>query len=75
MNNDLTNIDLFSFLTENPWFSLLIIWSIFWKVIALWKSARNNHLTFFLVIFFINTCGLAEIIYLWWLKNKKKNTV
>ena len=53
-----------------PLFIFLIIWDIVWKTIGLWKSARNNHLVWFLCIAFINTCGILPIIYI--LKDKKK---
>ena len=32
----------------------IIIWSAIWKAIALWKSARNNHLVWFIVFILLN---------------------
>lgn len=42
----------------------LIIWSLAWKGIALWKAGRNGQLPWFVVLLFINTLGLLEIIYI-----------
>lgn len=59
---------------EKPWLIPLFIWLIIWKMIALWKSARNNHLIFFIVVMFLNTLGILEIGYLLYLyitKSKK----
>lgn len=43
---------------------ILIIWAIFWKGMALWKSARLNQLVWFIALLVINTFGILEIIYL-----------
>jgi len=55
-------------------FILLIIWSIIWKGIALWKAARNNHLIWFIIMMFVNTAGILEIIYILAFSKKKKET-
>ena len=52
----------------------LVIWSMAWKGVALWKSARNNQLPWFVILLFVNLVGLLEIIYLFFFqrdKNKK----
>ncbi len=43
---------------------ILIIWTILWKALALWKSARLNQLIWFVLLLLINTLGLLEILYL-----------
>ena len=43
---------------------LLIIWSLIWKGIALWKSARNSQTAWFVVMLIVNTVGILEIIYI-----------
>ena len=57
-----------------PWFIPLIlivaIWDSVWKLIAMWKAARNNHLAWFICIFIFNTLGILPIIYI--LINKEK---
>ena len=52
----------------------LVIWSLAWKGVALWKSARNNQLPWFVILLFVNLVGLLEIIYLFFFqrdRNKK----
>ena len=68
---------LINFINVHPTISLLlIIWAIVWKLIALWKAARHSHLTIFIVLGFLNTLGIAEIIYITYLYLKeKKNQV
>jgi len=53
-----------------PIIIVLAIWDAVWKLIALWKSARNNHLAWFICIALFNTLGILPIIYI--LTHKKK---
>jgi multidrug transporter EmrE-like cation transporter len=74
VNIQILNDAMVSYMTTHPWIILLLIWSIIWKLIALWKAAKNNHLTIFIVLAVLNTAGIAEIIYIGYLyfKGKKK---
>lgn len=52
----------------------LSIWEGVWKIIAMWRSARNNDLGWFIAIALINTIGILPIVYI--LINKKdKNKI
>jgi hypothetical protein len=56
---------------------VVLIWSLFWKLAAMWKSAKNNHLSWFVIIALLNTVGILPILYIYVfsdLKNfKEKN--
>ncbi len=43
---------------------LLAIWDGVWKVIALWKSARNDQLAWFICLAIFNTAGILPILYI-----------
>jgi len=48
-------------------FFLLIVfvaWNFVWKILALYRSASRKHKAWFVVLFFVNTLGILEIIYL-----------
>lgn len=47
-----------------PVILILIIWEAVWKIMAMWRSARNNHLAWFICIAIINSAGILPIIYL-----------
>ena len=47
-----------------PVLIVLALWESVWKIIALWKSARNNQLAWFICIALINTIGILPIIYI-----------
>jgi hypothetical protein len=51
---------------------LLIIWSLFWKGIALWKAVKSNQKGWFVTLFLINTAGILEIIYIFAIDKKLK---
>lgn len=55
----LNNFSLFLFLLL-----ALMIWSLIWKGLALWKSARLGHKPWFIVMLIINTAGILDILYL-----------
>ena len=42
----------------------LLVWSIFWKGLALWHSGRRGESWWFLALLIVNTAGILEIIYL-----------
>jgi Family of unknown function (DUF5652) len=53
------------------WFALLIpviillsLWDGVWKVVGMWKSARNKQLAWFICLAIFNTVGILPIIYL-----------
>lgn len=50
----------------------VVIWSIFWKGLALWKAARAKQKYWFVVILLINSLGLLEIIFLGFFQKKAK---
>jgi hypothetical protein len=54
-----------------PLIIVLALWEAVWKITAMWKSARNNHLAWFICIAVFNTAGILPIVYI--LTNKKKS--
>jgi len=47
-----------------PGLLLILIWSLFWKGLALWHAGRRGQPWWFVVMLVINTIGILEIIYL-----------
>ena len=54
---------------------LIIVWTIPWKGVALWKAARNSHKKWFIALFLLNTFALLDIIYIFYFGAKRKNKV
>lgn len=64
------------FLGFSPWFvALIALWTLPWKAVALWKSARNGHKVWFVVLLIVNTLAILEILYIFIFSKKccKKN--
>ena len=61
---------------EKNWIIFVVIaalWTIPWKGVALWKSAKNGQKIWFVILFLINSLAILEIIYIF-LFAKKKTT-
>jgi hypothetical protein len=57
--------DYASILGINPvLFAVLVIWSLIWKGLALWKSARKGSPVWFVILLVLNTVGILEILYI-----------
>ena len=50
---------------------LILLWSLFWKGLALWHSARRRRPIWFIVLLFVNTIGILEIVYLFFIAKIK----
>jgi hypothetical protein len=47
-----------------PALLVLVLWSLFWKGLALWHAGRRGQPWWFVILLVVNTVGLLEIIYL-----------
>lgn len=64
-------LGLFAFL--GPLIILVMLWSVFWKGLALWHSARRGQPWWFVIMLVVNTAGILEIIYLFGIAKLKFN--
>jgi len=55
--------------------TLIIIWTLPWKGIALWKAARLYHKSWFIVLLLLNTLAILEIIYIFFTAKKAEREV
>ena len=44
---------------------ILMVWSLIWKGMALWRAARRGEKVWFIVFLLVNTVGILEILYLY----------
>jgi len=65
------NIELF--LMGNQWVIwLILLWTLPWKGVALWKAAKNSHKKWFIALLLVNTMAILEIVYVFYFSQKKK---
>lgn len=53
---------------------LLVLWTVPWKAVALWKSARRGEKAWFIVLLIVNTLAILEIIYIFGVVKEKNMT-
>lgn len=53
--------------------ALALIWMMVWKGFALWRSAERGEKIWFMAILIMNTLGLLEIIYLFFIAKPKQS--
>lgn len=44
--------------------AVLIVWSLIWKGLALWKAARRGDTAWYVLLLILNTIGIVEIFYI-----------
>lgn len=45
--------------------AVIIVWSLVWKLLALWKAARKGSVAWFIVLALFNTVGILPILYIY----------
>ena len=45
--------------------TIISVWTIIWKGLALWKSSRKGNLIWFIIFLLVNTVGILEILYIY----------
>ncbi len=50
--------------------ALIVVWTLIWKGIALWKAAQLSHKKWFIAILVLNTFAILDIIYIFFVAKK-----
>jgi hypothetical protein len=50
---------------------VFLFWSVFWKGLGLWHAGRRGDVWWFIILLLINTLGILEIIYLFFVAKLK----
>jgi len=59
-------------LTSTPILLLILAWTIPWKAVALWRSAKNSQKKWFVVMLVLNTLAILEIVYIFYFSKPKQ---
>ncbi len=51
-------------------FTIIGIWSLIWKGIALWKAGQIKDKVWFVVLLVFNTFGILEIVYIYFISKR-----
>jgi hypothetical protein len=50
---------------------ILALWTLPWKMYALWTAVKSGHKSWFIALVILNTFGILEIIYIFLIAKKK----
>jgi len=59
-------------LAGNHWLLILLIWTIPWKGLALWRAARRDDKWWFIALLIFQTLALLEILYIFVFSRRRK---
>lgn len=59
--------DITAILSRPEVYIIFLTWSLIWKGLALWQSASRRHLAWFIILLVVNTMGILEILYIFYL--------
>lgn len=48
----------------NPWFFLLMVWTLFWKGLSMWHAADRKQPWWFVILLVVSTAGILDMIYI-----------
>ena len=58
---------------NNLWLVIaLALWTLPWKGVALWKAASRHDKWWFIALLVVNTVGILEIFYIFFIAKKPK---
>ena len=49
---------------------IIALWTIPWKIYAVWLAARHNHKKWFVALLLLNTVAILEIFYIFKIAKK-----
>lgn len=55
-------------------FLLVILWTLVWKGLALWKAAGEKSKVWFIILLVVNTVGILDILYLYVFSRKSNKS-
>lgn len=53
-------------------FGVVMLWTLVWKGLALWRAARCSQQAWFVILLLVNTLGILEILYLLFFRKRAR---
>ena len=50
---------------------IVIAWCLVWKGLALWRAAKSGAKVWFIVLLLVNTVGILDILYYFYIHKKR----
>jgi hypothetical protein len=68
-------IEQFILLNQGWIIPLLLLWTLPWKGVALWRASRNGQKKWFIALLIINTLAILDIVYIFFFSKKEEKSV
>jgi len=68
-------IEQFVLLNQGWIIPLLLLWTLPWKGVALWRASRNGQKKWFIALLVINTLAILDIVYIFFFSKKEEKSV
>ncbi len=49
---------------------IVLLWTLPWKIYAVWTAVKNKHKGWFIALIILNTVAILEIIYIFFIAKK-----
>ena len=64
-----------NYLAAHQWILIIVVlWTLPWKGVALWKAAQRSETGWFIAILILNTLAILEIIYIFFISKKTEDS-
>lgn len=63
--------NMLKFFENNTLLLLLVLWTLPWKGVALWKAAKKGDKWWYIILLVINTAALLEAAYIFYFSERK----
>ena len=54
---------------------ITVLWVFPWKIYSLWTASKRGDKIWFVVLVIVNTVGILDIIYIFWIAKKRWSDV
>jgi hypothetical protein len=54
---------------------IVVVWTLVWKGMALWKAAQKGSKPWFIALLLINTVGILDILYIYVFSKKSAKSI
>lgn len=62
-----------NYLATHQWILVaVVLWTLPWKGVALWRAAQRIDIGWFIAILILNTLAILEIIYIFFVSRKPR---
>lgn len=67
VNTQLAGLDFAAGMAIGAIALVAVVWTVYWKYRAIWHAVKHENRVWVVIFLLVNTLGILEILYLFWL--------